>query len=79
MTVNDLVLFAKNTGELYPNHLALAQEKQGLKYWVVHVKHRVLPAYRKACHEPHEGMTLDSIDQVAAELQRYYERHVSEF
>ena len=78
MNANDLVLFATNTGKLYPRHLSLAKAGATLKGWENHVKTLVLPEYRFELREPYEGLSLVAIEQVAKELSDYYAEHVKE-
>lgn len=78
MRVQALVLYATNEGLLYPRHLELAREGAGLEVWVSHVRRAVLPAYRHQFNEPYEGLSLEDMANVAAELKAYYANHIEE-
>lgn len=78
MEVYDLVLSAKSYGSLYEGFKDLAKRSANLKDWRIHVRTKVIPEYRKECHEPMEGMSLTNIEKVAKELKEYYEEHIEE-
>jgi hypothetical protein len=78
MRVQDLRDFAINTGKLYEGHCAMARLPASDTHWVNYVRRTVLPLYRTEFREPHEGMSLDDIAQVAFELKVYYTQHIAE-
>lgn len=74
----DLFLFAQNTGELYPTHLALARGANAPADWISHVERVVIPRYRRDLHTPGAGMMRSEIERAAADLRAYYTEHVAE-
>jgi hypothetical protein len=76
----DIVLFATNTGELYPTHLRLARAGTPVnagssvpETWLAHVTGPVLALYGKQV-EPANASAFDRF-AAARELKEYYERH----
>ena len=70
MTVEDLVLYAKNNQDLHEEQISMAVLP--VENWGIHVRIAVLPSYRRELHQPYEGMTLDNLHEVAEQLREYY-------
>jgi len=71
-----IVLFAQNTGKLYQEHLALARRKAPVTEWSAHVRHNVLPLYRRQVGPC--ATTSDARIEAAAALKDYYENYIRE-
>ena len=78
MRSEELKTFAINTGKFYQQHIDMATEVASLRVWELHIRVNVLPEYRRAHHEPYDGLTIAEISEVATELQHYYSQHVGE-
>ena len=78
MRVDELTTFAINTDKFYKQHVDMATEVASHRVWELHVRVNVLPLYRRAHHEPYDGLTIAEITEVATELQHYYSQHVGE-
>lgn len=70
--------YAISTGSLYRQHCDMAREDASPRVWELHVRVNVLTEYRRAHHEPYEGMSRDELALVAKELANYYSRHIAE-
>jgi hypothetical protein len=69
--INDLELFAINTGELYEKHKKLGEDNGWA--WVKHVRDTVLPLY---CRQVETVWASSStVDAVASALSDYYKCH----
>lgn len=78
MTVNDLVLFARNTGSFYQDHVLMAKNHHSIGDWETHIVKNVIPIYRRECNEPYDGMSWSEIGQASEELRAYYKQHIKE-
>lgn len=78
MTPEALKTFAINTARFYQQHCDMAEEIATHRMWALHVRVNVLPRYKVEHREPHEGMSIAELDEVATELQHYYSQHVGE-
>jgi NAD-dependent SIR2 family protein deacetylase len=82
-TVEDLVLFAITSGELYGKHRALAASEQVLgraeanARWVRHIRGTVEPLYNRQCTE-RADWSASTVCKAAERLQAYYAAHASE-
>ncbi len=75
--INDVYLYAVNTGEFYAHQCTLAKRPATRKTWANHVLWNVMKRYRQefgAEHYLHGG----DVDTVAKQLKDYYEKHVNE-
>lgn len=77
MTIDNLVLYVKNTGEMYKGNCALAQTNVSFDTWYRQA-HNGLLRYRRECREPNEGMSEADLQEAARQLKAYYEAHVKE-
>lgn len=68
----DLELYALNTGEFYRIHQKLAEPSWPLAAWSHHVKFTVLERYSKEIDKV--CATNETIEEVARNLQEYYQR-----
>jgi hypothetical protein len=78
MTPDDLSLYAKNCGNLYPVMCGMAKTNAPQRSWETFVKLTIIPQYKRECHEPFEGMSLDEISETATDLKDHYAEHVKE-
>lgn len=76
ISAHEIVLYATNTGSLYPTHKKLAREGATQQKWFEHVTNRVIPLYRREI-EHVLAWPSDRFD-AAAQLKAYYERHIAE-
>jgi len=74
--VEDLTLYAINTGEWYATHCELIRSKAPLSAWVRHVKGTVWRNYLRAF--PNMLAPNDVIETTARELADYYHDHIQE-
>jgi hypothetical protein len=72
----DLELYARNTGEFYAAHCAMAKRDAILVEWVRHVEGPVLKRYRSEIEDLHA--TASCVSFVARRLMRYYDDHIKE-
>jgi hypothetical protein len=83
ISAREIVLYATNTGSLYDGHRRLAAETTGKgdagkAPWERHVFVNVLPTYRRELRDSTVNASNAVVAEAAAELRRYYERHITE-
>lgn len=74
---HDLELYTINTGPFYETHKALAAKKASVQEWRRHLAHTSVPRYGREVEAVFAKP--ETLDDVAARLKAYYERHISEF
>jgi hypothetical protein len=74
---DDLVLYAVNTGELYPQALRLAREGASLSMWL-QFANQAADRYRREIPNSRFRFTIANKREAARELKNYYDRHVRE-
>jgi hypothetical protein len=73
-TVEDLFLFAVNSGELYERHKSLASRECGLDMWIRHIRFIVEPLYERQCSKL-TNWNGSTVREAATRLKSYYEEH----
>lgn len=72
-----IVLYATNTGELYPKHCEMAKTALPLAKWKAHIVATVIPMFNKEEHtEVHDRVSVAV--RAAPALRAYYSEHVKE-
>lgn len=74
---DELVLYARNTGELYAAQRELARDKVTLREWLAFVQTMILPRYRKEI-DRYAYVTDGEAAMAASELMAYYRQHITE-
>lgn len=78
LTVDGLVMFAKNTGECYEDFLALARADAPVFRWQQFICATVFKVWDRE-HASATAILRDDITEAAAQLKAYYVRHIAEF
>lgn len=76
--IEDLFLYAVNTGELYATHCHLARENAQLEDWFVHAG-KVVKRYQREISMAYRPSDASIKWDVAVKLRDYYAQHMKEF
>jgi hypothetical protein len=76
ISFRDIVLFARNTGEIYPTHCQMARDGASADKWFDHVLRTVMPLYCRQVGFAHA--LISDMRAAGGELRTYYTTHVQE-